>query len=64
MVFQDNDHREQVHVARVAGAVYVLTIVVVLDRLVFFLHIIQAAADRQLGALTAGAVVDLRAPAA
>mgnify|MGYP006157448507 FL=1 len=62
-VFQDNDHREQVHVVKIAGAVYVLTIVVAVDKLVYLLHTIQAAADSLHGALMADAVADHQAQA-
>ena len=62
-VFQDNAHREQVHVANLAGAVYVLAIVVAVDKLVYLLHTIQVAADSLHGALMADAVADHQAQA-
>ena len=62
-MFQDKDHREQVHVVRVVGAEYVLTTVVVVDKLANLLHTIQVAADRLHGALMADAVADHQAQA-
>ena len=62
-MFQDNAHREQVHVANLAGAAYVLAIVVAVDKLVYLLHTIQAAADSLHGALMADAVADHQAQA-
>ena len=55
-MFQDNAHKEQVHVVKIAGAVYVLAIVVAVDKLVYLLHTIQAVADSLHGALMADAV--------
>ena len=48
--FQDNGHKEQVLVAKIVGAEYVLTIVLAPVKLAKAQHIIQAAAEYQPGA--------------